>query len=181
LQFGLALGTITAITNGTTTIYPHLFPDTLSTMRAIESERCTSLKGPPTVLFDLINHPDRLKYDLSTLEFVTTGASVVPKDLVVKIKDTLKLKSIIIGYAMTETGCTGTLTRPADAQKSNEHAYETIGTAIPYVEVKIVNTETGELVERNKDGEICIRSFANMKAYWEDDEKTNETIDKKGL
>jgi fatty-acyl-CoA synthase len=146
-------------------------------MQAIESERCTALKGAPTILFDLVNHPERAKYDLSSLETILVGASVVPKDLIMKIKRELKLKSAIIGYAMTESGCSGTQTRVTD---SDNHAYETIGTCQPFVEIKIIDKKTGHILERNKDGEICIRSFGVMKGYWDEPEKSAETVDKNG-
>lgn len=168
---------IAAVVNGTQAVFPFLIPDILATMKAIQAERCTNLKAAPTIFFDLIHHPDRHKYDLSSLESILIGASVVPKDLLLKIKKELKLKSAIIGYAMTETGCTGTMTRVSDVHVSESHAYETIGSAQPYVETKIVDLSTGEIARRNVDGEICIRSFGVMKGYWEDFEKTKETID----
>lgn len=171
------VGTISPIVNGTRIVYPHFFPDTVATMRAIESERCTGLKGAPVIFFDLLHHPDRAKYDLSSLETILLGASVVPKDLILKIKKELNLKSAIIGYAMTESGCAGSVTRVSDVQKSEHHAYETIGSAMPFVETKIVDLNTGATVERGVDGEICIRSYGNMKGYWEDPVKTAETID----
>lgn len=173
--------TVSAVVNGTRTIYPFPFPDTLSSLKAIESERCTSIKGPPTILFDLIHHPDLAKHDVSSLESILVGASVVPKDLLLKIKSSLNLKSAIIGFAMTESGCTGTQTRVLDMQKSDAHAYETIGTMQPFVEAKVIDPNTGEMVERGVDGEICIRSFGVIKGFWEDPEKTREAIDPAGF
>ena len=170
-------GTISAVVNGTRTIYPFPVPDTMATMRAIAAERCTGLKGAPTILFDIVSHPDRAKYDLSSLESVLIGASVVPKDLILKVKRALNLKSATIGYACTESGCTGTQTRVSDADKSETLAYETIGTGQPFVEIKVVDPVTKDVVERGVDGEICIRSYGTMKGYWEDPIKTAECID----
>lgn len=171
------MGTWSAVVNGTRTIFPHFFPDTLATMKAIEAEKCTSLKGAPVILFDLAHHPDRTKYDLSSLETVLMGASVVPKDLILKIKKLLNVKHAIIGYAMTETGCSGTMTRAEDGERSERDAYETIGSAAPYVETKIVDLKTGETVERGVDGEICVRGYNSIKSYWEDPEKSAEILD----
>jgi fatty-acyl-CoA synthase len=150
-------------------------------MRAIESERCTALKGSTVIFLDLINHPDLRKHDLTSLQHILFGGAVVPKDIILKIKNTLNLKSAHIAWGMTEITSSGTCTVDGDLLKSEAHAFETIGTAMPYTETKIVDPKTGELVERNKDGEICIRSYGVIKGYWEDPEKTAEIIDKNGL
>jgi acyl-CoA synthetase (AMP-forming)/AMP-acid ligase II len=52
---------------------------------------------------DILNYPDLKNFDLSSLESMLVGASTVPKDLLVKIKQKLNLKHVIIGYAMTES------------------------------------------------------------------------------
>lgn len=89
---------ISSVVNGNQIVYPNLLPDTLSTIKAIENEKCTSLKGAPVIFLDLINHPELKNHDLSSLESMLVGASVVPKDLLLKIKDILKLKHLIIGF-----------------------------------------------------------------------------------
>jgi fatty-acyl-CoA synthase len=92
--FGLACGTISPLINSTKTIFPHMLPDTISTMKAIQDEKCTALKGSPTIFFNLLESPERKNYDLSSLELF--GASVVPRDLLMKIKSELKLKHVLI-------------------------------------------------------------------------------------
>lgn len=96
--FGLAIGAMSSIVNGNQTVFPNILPDTVSTMKAIQSEKCTALKGAPVIFHDIINHPERKKFDLSSLESMLIGASVVPKDLLLKIKKDLKLKHVIVGY-----------------------------------------------------------------------------------
>ena len=81
---------------------------------------------------------------------------------------------------MTETGCAGILTKASDIKKSEKYAYESIGTASPFVEVKIVDQSTGIMVPRNTDGEIWTRSRFIMKKYWSDPQKTSESIDENG-
>jgi fatty-acyl-CoA synthase len=60
------------------------------------------------------------------------------------------------------------------------HAYETVGQVMPNTEFKITDPKTNEMVPRNTDGEICIRSYGVMKGYWEDLEKSKETVDENG-
>ena len=88
---------MSSIINGVQTTYPYILPDTLATMKAIHTERCTSLKGAPIIFFDLVNHPERKNYDLSCLESMIVGASTVPKDLLMQIKKNLNLKHIFVG------------------------------------------------------------------------------------
>jgi fatty-acyl-CoA synthase len=177
-KFGLTCGLISSIVNGNRTIFPHIIPDTLSTIKAISAEKCTSLKGAPTIFMDIINHPELEKYDLSSLDTMLIGASTVPKDLILKIKEKLKLKNVIIGYAMTESGCAGGLTNTKDIEVSEKAAYESIGRN--FIELKIRDPETGQIVPRNTDGEICLRGYSIMPGYYDDEEKTKETIDRNG-
>lgn len=60
-----------------------------------------------------------------------------------------------------------------------KEAYETIGQPFPFVEIKIIDSENN-LMPVNQDGEICIRGYNVMKEYWDEPEKTSETIDKNG-
>jgi fatty-acyl-CoA synthase len=127
---------------------------------------------------DIINHPELKKYDLSSLDTMLIGASTVPKDLLLKIKEKLKLTNIIIGYAMTESGCAGGLTNTRDIEVSEKAAYESIGRN--FIELKIRDPATGQIVPRNTDGEICLRGYSIMPGYYDDEEKTKETIDRNG-
>jgi fatty-acyl-CoA synthase len=97
LKFGLAAGMISSITNGNKVVFPNFFPDTLSTIKSIHNEKCTSLKGAPVIFVDLLNHPELKSYNLSSLEAILLGASTVPKDLLLKIKEKLNLQHVIIG------------------------------------------------------------------------------------
>ena len=101
--FGLIEGAIHPFISGGKTVFPAFFPDTLQTMKAIHEDRCTSIKGAPVIFNDIINHPDRLKYDLSSLKYMVIGASTIPKDLLLKARDILKIEHIAVGYGLTET------------------------------------------------------------------------------
>jgi fatty-acyl-CoA synthase len=72
-------------------------PGTLSTMKAIHDERCTALKGPPSIFVNLLNHPDFRKFDLTSLEQITIAPSTFPKDLIIKANRMLNIKHVIVG------------------------------------------------------------------------------------
>jgi acyl-CoA synthetase (AMP-forming)/AMP-acid ligase II len=71
--FGLATSIIIPLLMGSTTIMPFYFPEIISTMKAIQAYKCNTLRGVPTQFVDLLNHPDRQKYDLSSLENLVLG------------------------------------------------------------------------------------------------------------
>lgn len=102
-SFGLIGGVIEPLVIGAKTIFPHFLPDTLSLMKAIHTERCTAIKGAPVIFLDIMNHPERKKFDLSSLEYMLLGASTVPKHLLLKMKEELNVKNILVGYGMTES------------------------------------------------------------------------------
>jgi fatty-acyl-CoA synthase len=80
---------------------------------------------------------------------------------------------------MTETGVLATLTKASDI-KSDKLAYESIGSVIPYLELKIVDSKTNQILPRNTDGEMCLRGFNVMRGYLDDPEKTADAIDSNG-
>ncbi len=69
--FGLIVGGFSPLVFGSKTVFPSFFPDTLSTIKAIASEKCTSIKAAPIIFIDILNHPERKNYDLSSLEYVS--------------------------------------------------------------------------------------------------------------
>lgn len=79
-----------------------------------------------------------------------------------------------IPYGSTEIGPVATSTRIKDSDK---HRLESVGKPIPYVEVKIIDIETGSLVPRGTKGEICVRSHGTFPGYINQPEKTREVID----
>jgi fatty-acyl-CoA synthase len=78
---------------------------------------------------------------------------------------------------MTETSPVSTQT---GADDTLEKRVATVGRVHPHVEVKIVDPDSGEIVDRDVSGELCTRGYSVMLGYWEDAEKTHEAIDTAG-
>jgi len=102
----------------------------------------------PTQYIDILNHPERKKHDLSSLENVVVGASTVPPDLLTKLKDEMNVKNVIVGYGMTETSLCHSMTTYADNKKSFKLAFESVGRPIAFSESKIVDQITGLYLEK---------------------------------
>src|SRR5271166_5185905 len=80
--------------------------------------------------------------------------------------------------------CSAILTSPASCQTLIDDDLErrtaSIGRAHPHVEIKIVDPDTGDIVERGQPGEFCTRGYSVMLGYWRDEAKTREVIDGDG-
>jgi fatty-acyl-CoA synthase len=180
-MFGLAMGLISPLLSRTgTSVFPFYLPDTLFALKAIEKYKCYSYMASPTLFVDLVNHPERKKYDITSLKNTIVGASTVPTDLLIKMKTDLNLKKIIVGYGMTETSLLASQTVHTDSSISHQKAFESIGRPIPFVEAKIINQETGKTIPLNNDGELCLRGFNILKEYYDEPLKSKEAFDKHG-
>jgi long-chain acyl-CoA synthetase len=82
--------------------------DAEAAMKLIEQEKITGTGGVPTIAWQLIEHPARAKYNLSSLESVTYGGAPSAPELVRKIKETFPLSQPGNGWGMTETSATVT-------------------------------------------------------------------------
>lgn len=162
------------------TVFPFFFPETLSTIKAIEKFQCNYLRGTPTQFIDILNHPDRKKYDITGLKNAIIAGSTVPVDLLAKMREELNVDDVFVGYGMTETSLCHSQTTRSDKLKGDVYAYESCGRGLPFTESKIVDVSTGRIQPLNTDGELHIRGPHIIKAYWEDPEKTADAIDKNG-
>jgi acyl-CoA synthetase (AMP-forming)/AMP-acid ligase II len=141
-------------------------------LRLIEKERITYFVGVPTMSLELMTHPDRHKYDLSSLKDITAGGAPRPVSHVERLKNEFPDAQPALGYGLTETnatGCANFWTSYAAKPASTGRAQA------PLVEVMILGADDRRL-PTGEVGEIGIRSAANVKCYWQNPEATCETI-----
>ncbi|MEE3250301.1 MAG: AMP-binding protein, partial [Chloroflexota bacterium] len=103
--------------------------------------------------------------------------SPCPIEVMRQVVDQMGASQITIGYGLTEASPVITLTRTEDTL---ERRVSTVGTALPNVEVKLVDPESGQDTPVGKQGELLTRSFMVMKGYYNLPEATNAAIDKDG-
>ena len=171
--FGMVLGNLAILTHGGCIIYPNDGFEPLSVLKAVEEEKCTALHGVPTMFIAELEHPDFGKYDLSTLRTGIMAGSSCPIEVMRRVIDEMHMSEVTIAYGMTETSpvsCQTNKNTPLDKQVS------TVGLVQPNLEVKIVNTETGEVVPIGETGELLTRGYSVMKGYWGSRFKTRESI-----
>ncbi|MEJ0045309.1 MAG: AMP-binding protein [Rhodospirillales bacterium] len=110
------------------TLYAKNKLDPVSIMALVSSERINFMPAPPTVLQSILAHPDRDQYDLSSLEFISTGSAVVPIEMVRRLKLEIGVDQVATAYGLTEVCGTATFTRPGDPL---ELVANTAGRAVP--------------------------------------------------
>ena len=150
--------------------------DAAEALRLIEKEKITYFVGVPTMSLELMNHPDRNKYDLSTLTDITAGGAPRPISHVDRLKHEFPGAQPALGYGLTETnaaGCANFWSSYAAKPASTGRAQK------PLVEVSIIGTGDGKLPPGDV-GEIGIRTAASIKGYWRNPQATDETISSDG-
>jgi len=175
--FGMVMGNLACAVFGSTMVIPCPTFDPAAVLRVLESERCTSLYGVPTMFIAQLGHPDLKSRDLSALRTGIMAGSPCPIEVMRQVIDEMNMSEVTIAYGQTETSPVSTQTRTTD---SVERRVTTVGRVLPHVEAKIVDPETGATVERGQEGEYCTRGFHVMNGYWNDPEKTAEAIDDDG-
>ena len=173
--FGYKAGFLACMLRGATMLPVPIF-DIPSVLQKISDEKISAIPGPPTLYLTILNHPDRAKFDLSSLRLAVTGAAAVPVEMIKRMRDELNFEVILTAYGLTESTGTVTMCRAEDDPVTIS---TTSGRAITDVEVRIVDENNNE-VPRGQSGEIVCRGYNVMPGYFADPEATAQTIDTDG-
>ena len=171
--FGMVLGTLVCITQGAAAVFPAESFDPVSTLEAVQAEGCTALHGVPTMFIAELEHPDFLSYDLTTLRTGLMAGAPCPVEVMKQVQSDMHMSEILIGYGQTECSPINHMTVADDPL---EKQVSTVGRPGPHLEVKIEGAD-GKVVPVGERGEICTRGYCVMAGYWDDEERTAETID----
>ena len=175
--FGMVLGNLACTTRGACIVYPAEVFDPEATLRACAEERCTSLYGVPTMFIAELGHPTFAEHDLSSLRTGIMAGSPCPIEVMKRVNAEMGIEQISIAFGQTETSPVSTFVRVDDTL---EHRCETVGQVMPHTEIKIIDPGSGGIVPRGAPGEFCARGYLVMRGYWNDPERTDESIDPAG-
>ncbi len=146
-------------------------------LRLIQEEKITYFVGVPTMSLELMQHPDREKYDLSTLTDVAAGGAPRPVSHVHRLQDSFKGAQPALGYGLTETNAAGCsnfwqnyAAKPASTGRPQK----------PIVELAILGAGDAHLGV-NERGEVAIRAACNFRGYWRDPEATRAAFTADGF
>lgn len=150
--------------------------DPLKALQLIEREKCTTWTGVPTMVQDMMEHPDFDKYDVSTMKSIGGGGGPTPAAQVTKVAQKFKGGGAGQGYGLTETnGAVATNGGPDYLRKPTS-----IGKPFPIVQMQARDVDTGNVLPTGERGELWIKSVLNMKEYFNKPEKSAEVLDKDG-
>jgi fatty-acyl-CoA synthase len=174
--FGMVLGTLGCVTKGATMVVPGEGFEPASTLQAISDEKCTALYGVPTMFIAELELPEFGNYDLSHLRTGIMAGAPCPIEVMKQVQSRMNMHGVTIAYGMTETS-------PVSFQSSIDDPLErrvsSVGRVQPHVEVKIID-EAGNTAPVGEQGELLTRGYSVMKGYWNDDERTAESVDAQG-
>ena len=174
--FGMVLSMTSMMTHGGTLCpIPYFSPK--SSLACVNDERITCFNGVPTMFIAMFSHPDFAKTDFSYMRTGIMAGANCPADLMRRASVEMNMREIISVYGQTEAapGCT-----MGEVNEDLDHRVETVGSAFPGVECKIIDPETGKELPDGESGEFVARGFNIMKGYYKMPEATAQAIDKDG-
>lgn len=172
--FGMVIGNLCCTAHGSTMVIPNDSFDPKLTLEVVEKEKCTSLYGVPTMFIATLHELDLKNYDLSSLRTGVMAGAVCPPEVMKRVENQMNMKEVTICYGMTETSPVSTQTKIGTPFEKQIHS---VGTIHDHLEIKIINPETGKIMNRGENGELCTRGYSVMLKYWDNPEATHQVLD----
>jgi len=170
--FGMTATLNTAVASASSMILIPRF-NIVEVLKSIEKYKATVFSGVTTLYSALLNHPDILNYNLSSLKFCICGASALPPEIQKQFMD-LTGSILVEGYGLTEAS-------PVTHANPMDPTYETvrigsIGFSWPDTDAKIVDPISGDELPNGETGELIIKGPQVMRGYWNIPEETMKVL-----
>lgn len=140
-------------------------------LELIERERISTFGGVPTMVMQVLDHPDFESRDTSSVKAVGYGGAPAPPELVRRIQDQFGSVPASNGYGLTETSSLSTMNSGEDYVKKPD----SVGPPVPVVTVKVVDPDGHELPVGSV-GELWIKGPNVVKGYWAKPDATAQTF-----
>lgn len=169
---GLFVALHGALHAGATTLLMREF-DARKTLQTLVERRCTVFMAVPTIHNRLLDVPDAKSFDLSHVRLITSGSDRLPDEVFTGFQETFG-HTLLERYGMTETGmnCSNPL--------HGKRRIGSVGLPLPGVDVRIVNSETGDILPDGEIGDVQLRGPNIFKGYWRQPEKTSASFSADG-
>lgn len=138
-------------------------------LELIDRYRAVGVAGTPTHHLMLVEHPDRPRYDCSSLRFAMYGGAPMTPDTAGRITEGLGIGALLGGFGMSETSGGVTSVVPGDPV---EVQLTTVGRPLATFEVRVVDPSSGEERAVGEMGELWVRGDPVCSGYWADPEET---------
>ena len=146
--------------------------DAREALRLMDTEKVSYFVGVPLMSYEIATHPDRDQFDLSACRSFAAGGAPRPVEHVKKIREAFPNGFPLLGYGLTETNAVGCgnfnenyIAKPGSTGRGSK----------PLVEIAILNDD-GNPVPQGDVAEVCIRSVANFRGYWNNEEATTKAF-----
>ncbi|MCL1848530.1 MAG: acyl--CoA ligase [Clostridiales bacterium] len=173
--FGLCGGFLACLHKGALVhVFEHV--RSLDVMQCVDKYKCTIFNGVPTNYLALINNKDFGKYDMGSVRLGVLGGAAVTIPQMRRIQDAFPNTVFMTNYGQTEGACLSN-TKYDD---SFERVATTVGVPLPYVEIAIMDRETGQILPAGEQGEIVARGYSLMRGYFNAEPDVKPPIDEAG-
>jgi len=174
--FGCVLGVLACVHHGTCMVILESF-NPIQAMSAIEKEQCTAFYSVPSMYLTIVEHRHFKNYDFSSLRTGIMSGAICPEHLMLRVLKEMNMKEITIPYGLTENSPVMSMT---NTEEEIGNRCNSVGKALPGIEISIRDPETGKKLPVNTIGEVCCRGYSVMKGYYDDEKATNACIDDAG-
>ena len=158
------------IAAGNTMVYMYKW-DPVEAFKIIEREKVSSTGGVPTIAWQLLEHPERKNYDLSSIEAIAYGGAPAAPELVRKIREVFGALPGN-GWGMTETMATVT----GHSSEDYLNRPDSCGPPVAVADLKIMSEDGSRELATGEIGELWARGPMVVKGYWNNPEATAETF-----
>lgn len=170
--FGLVLGLLAIVTHGGKIVYPAEIFDIPSTLQAISDEDCTAVHGVPAMFDSLFQAKLPKGFKCDNLRTGIIAGAPVPRYLMELLVNKFGMTEFTSSYGLTEASPTCFNAFTDDAMNMR---LTTVGTLMPHAQAKIVDRD-GNILPIGEKGELCMAGYQLQAGYWNNSEKTNETM-----
>ncbi len=174
--FGVTAGLMVSIASGCALCVVRDF-SMLNIINTIERHRCTIINGVPTMFLAMIYKLEKGRYDLSSLRTgIIAGSPVSPKEYM-DICEHFNM-NLLMAYGLTETSPCVSMSAYDEAPTQR---CDNVGFATDHVTIRIADINTGEILDKNKSGEIQVKGYNVMKGYYKLVQANEEVLLKDGF
>ncbi len=142
--------------------------DPLAAAKLVERYRCTHWDNVPTMVVDLLSHPEALKHDVSSLKWIFGGGAAMPEAIAQKLFELCGVR-YIEGYGMTETISQTHINPPQNPKK------QCLGIPTFDTESYVVDPSTRKILPPGEQGEIVVRGPQLLTGYWKNEKAYEES------
>ncbi|XP_053612968.1 medium-chain acyl-CoA ligase ACSF2, mitochondrial [Plodia interpunctella] len=173
---GSIITALAGIQHGSTLVLAAPTYNIQANLDTLYAENCTSITGTPTMYVDMLAQVQTRASPPPSLKFALAAGAPCSPLIIRNMQKYLNVDTVGCLYGLTETTAAVFQSHPGD---SIDLVAETVGHVHDHCEVKVID-DNGKPVPMGSEGELCTRGYNNMMGYWDEPEKTRQTITEDG-